>query len=167
MILEEGIARDTSVHICLRRRASRRARGRVCVCVAAVRVPTLVLGYARLYEDFKTSARAWGVVQLLRKASLAYFARMFSQNPMFQAAGCICVLFISYALTTHFRPFVAAATVQKLWDQKLREHKDPDRADVANFEKKIQRYKVRAPLASARAWGGGGFWRVTRVRACS
>eukprot|EP00947_MAST-08B_sp_MAST-8B-sp1_P002249 g2249.t1 len=62
--------------------------------------------YNKLYYRFKPKYFYWTNLVFLRKFCLAAIAMLFTQNPTFQAASCIMVLFICYAMTTRARPYL-------------------------------------------------------------
>eukprot|EP00947_MAST-08B_sp_MAST-8B-sp1_P000313 g313.t1 len=65
--------------------------------------------YHKLYYHFKPTKVYWILVIIARKLGIAVAGLMLRQNPGFQLAVCLCLLFVCYVAQVKHRPFMSTA----------------------------------------------------------
>ncbi len=70
---------------------------------------TFLFRYHKLYYHFKPGKTYWILVIINRKFWIAVASLLFADNPSFQLATVLLVLFVSYVLQVQHRPFMSTA----------------------------------------------------------
>ena len=94
--------------------------------------------YHKMYYHFKPQKIYWILVIISRKLGIAVAGLMLRQNPGFQLAVCLCILFICYVAQVKHKPYMSTSQRQEV----VRDHREK----VKQFEKLHRRNEKKPAL---------------------
>ena len=92
--------------------------------------------YHKMYYHFKPQKIYWILVIISRKLGIAVAGLMLRQNPGFQLAVCLCILFVCYVVQVKHKPYMSTSQRQEV----VRDHREK----IKQFEK-LHRRKEEKP----------------------
>ena len=70
--------------------------------------------FNQLYESFAPGYASWRLLLILRKFAIVFVAVAWVEFPMLQASLSVAIIFVSYALQVHYRPFLEGDNSKQL-----------------------------------------------------